>query len=168
MTRAERNEFNYIRHSLRTIGKNPCGAQLTIRTDAGREYKQILHALYTSLGFHPASVGIDTRRFDGKERIVYIYGIRLYGKEGSAMSDFTTMEHLQERVSSYGAVLRYNDRVFITDITHTGQFRASIYEFVDEPGVDFDEIECRLFLIDTSHKTFEDAGHAIAWCLRQK
>ena len=72
MTRAERNEFNYIRHSLRTIGRNPYGAQLTIRTDAGREYKQTLHALYTSLGFHPASVGIDTRRFDGKERIVYI------------------------------------------------------------------------------------------------
>ena len=64
------------------------------------------------------------------------------------MSDFTTMEHLQERVSSYGAVLRYN-------------FRASIYEFVDKPGVDFDEIECRLFLVDTSHKTFEDAGHAM-------
>ena len=84
------------------------------------------------------------------------------------MSDFRTMEHLQERVSSYGAVLRYNDKVFVTDITHTGQFRASIYEFVDEPGVDFDEIECRLFLVDTSHKTFEDAGHAIAWCLRQK
>ena len=84
------------------------------------------------------------------------------------MSDFTTMEHLHEKVSSYGAVLRYNDRVFVTDITHTGEFRASIYEFVDEPGVDFDEIECRLFLIDTSHKLFEDAGHAIAWCLRQK
>ena len=76
MTRAERNEFNYIRHSLRTISKNPCGAQLTIRTDAGREYKQALHELYTSLGFHPASVGIDTRRFDDQERIVYIYGIR--------------------------------------------------------------------------------------------
>ena len=76
MTRAERNEFNYIRHSLKAIGKSPCGAQLTIRTDAGREYKQALHELYTSLGFHPASVGIDTRRFDGKERIVYIYGIR--------------------------------------------------------------------------------------------
>ena len=84
------------------------------------------------------------------------------------MSDFTTMELLQERVSSYGAVLRYNDRVFVTDITPTGHFRASIYEFVDEPGVDFDQIECRLFLIDTSHKAFEDAGHAIAWCLRQK
>ena len=84
------------------------------------------------------------------------------------MSDFTTMEHLQEKVSSYGAVIRYNGRVFVTDITHTGEFRASIYEFVDEPDVDFDQIECRLFLIDTSHKAFEDAGHAIAWCLRQK
>ena len=84
------------------------------------------------------------------------------------MRDFTTMEHLQEKVSSYGAVLRFNDRVFVTDITHTGKFRASIYEFVDEPGVNFDEIECRLLLIDTSHKAFEDAGHAIAWCLRQR
>ena len=84
------------------------------------------------------------------------------------MSDFTTMEHLQEKVSSYGAVLRYNDRVFFTDIIKTGSFRASIYEFVDEPDVEFDAIECRLLLIDTSHKTFADAGHAIEWCIHQK
>ena len=75
MTRAERNEYNYIKRSLKNLGENPYGAQLTIRTDAGREYKQALHEFYTSLGFHPASVRVDTHRFDYKERIVYIYGI---------------------------------------------------------------------------------------------
>ena len=102
MTRAERNEFNYIRHSLRTISKNPCGAQLTIRTDAGREYKQILHALYTSLGFHPASVGIDTRRFDGKERIVYIYGIRC----GNNNEYHWTELYTKEEKDRFAAALR--------------------------------------------------------------
>ena len=75
MTRAERNEFNYIKHSLKNLGENPYGAQLTIRTDAGHEYKQALHEFYTSLGFHPAAITTDARRFDDKERIVYIYGI---------------------------------------------------------------------------------------------
>ena len=102
MTRAERNEFNYIRHSLRTISKNPCGAQLTIRTDAGREYKQTLHALYTSLGFHPASVGIDTRRFDGKERIVYIYGIRC----GNNNEYHWTELYTKEEKDRFAAALR--------------------------------------------------------------
>ena len=102
MTRAERNESNYIRHSLRTIGRNPYGAQLTIRTDAGREYKQILHALYTSLGFHPASVGIDTRRFDGKERIVYIYGIRC----GNNNEYHWTELYTKEEKDRFAAALR--------------------------------------------------------------
>ena len=76
MIRAERKEFNYIKHSLKKNITNPYGAQLTIRTDAGHEYKQALHELYTDLGFHPASVCVNTRWFDEKERIVYIYGIR--------------------------------------------------------------------------------------------
>ena len=69
MTRAERNEYNYIKRSLKNIGENPYGVQLTIRTDAGHEYKQALHEFYTSLGFHPASVRIDTHWFNDKERI---------------------------------------------------------------------------------------------------
>ena len=82
MTRAERNEFNYIRRSLKgfTLGY---GTTLTIRTDASPEYKQALHEHYTSLGFHPASVRVDTHWYDDKERIIYIYGLTydLHGEQ---------------------------------------------------------------------------------------
>lgn len=81
MTREERNEFNYIRRSLKSL--NPgCGSCLTIRTDAGSEYKHALHDFYTSLGFHPASITTDSRRFDGKRRIVYIFGLTWTDIEG--------------------------------------------------------------------------------------
>ena len=82
MKRSERNEFNYIRRSLKgfTLGY---GTTLTIRTDAGSEYKQALHEHYTSLGFHPASVRVDSRMYDEKERIIYIYGLT-YDLHGEA------------------------------------------------------------------------------------
>ena len=72
MKREERNEFNYIKRSLKgfTLGY---GTTLTIRTDASPEYKQALHEHYTSLGFHPASVRVDTHWYDDKERIIYIF-----------------------------------------------------------------------------------------------
>ena len=82
MKRNERNEFNYIKRSLKgfTLGH---GTTLTIRTDASPEYKQALHEHYTSLGFHPASVRVDTHWYDDKERIIYIYGLTfdLHGEE---------------------------------------------------------------------------------------
>ena len=82
MKREERNEFNYIKRSLKgfTLGY---GTTLTIRTDASPEYKQALHEHYTSLGFHPASVRVDTHWYDDKERIIYIYGLTydLHGEE---------------------------------------------------------------------------------------
>ena len=82
MKRSERNEFNYIRRSLKgfTLGY---GTTLTIRTDGSPEYKQALHEHYTSLGFHPASVRVDTHWYDDKERIIYIYGLTfdLHGEE---------------------------------------------------------------------------------------
>ena len=82
MKREERNEFNYIKRSLRgfTLGH---GTTLTIRTDASPEYKQALHEYYTGLGFHPASVRVDTRWYDDKKRIIYIYGLTfdLHGEE---------------------------------------------------------------------------------------
>lgn len=73
MKREERNEYNYIRKSLKgyTLGY---GTTLTIRTDASPEYKQALNALYESLNFHPASVRVDTHWYDDKERVIYIYG----------------------------------------------------------------------------------------------
>ena len=74
MKRSERNEFNYIKRSLKsfTLGH---GTPLTIRTDGSPEYKQALHEHYTGLGFHPASVRVDTHWYDDKERIIYIYGL---------------------------------------------------------------------------------------------
>ena len=74
MTRTERSEYTYIKNSLkeRNLGH---GCRLTIRTDAGSEYKQALHNLYTAMGYHPASVRVDTRFFDDKERVIYIHGL---------------------------------------------------------------------------------------------
>lgn len=83
--------------------------------------------------------------------------------------EFTTMEMLQLAVStSYGAVLRYGDKVFVTDITWRGGFTAAIYEFVESPEeTDLGEIECRLCPWGQAETTFKDGGHAIAWCIEQ-
>ena len=85
MKRAERSEYTYIKNSLkdRSLG---CGTILTIRTNAGSEYKQALHSLYTGLGFHPATVRVDTRRFDENERIHYIFGCTWQDDNGSEHS----------------------------------------------------------------------------------
>ena len=74
MKRAERSEYTYIKNSLK---KNnwTYGTILTIRTNAGTEYKEALHQLYTERGFHPAGVKTDPHRFDDQERILYIYGL---------------------------------------------------------------------------------------------
>ena len=98
MKREERNEFNYIKRSLRgfTLGH---GTTLTIRTDGSPEYKQALHDHYTCLGFHPASVRVDTHWYDDKERIIYIYGLTfdLNGEEHPWTELYTTEE--RERFS---------------------------------------------------------------------
>ena len=70
MTRTERNEYNSIRRTCKDLDLK--GSQLTIRTDAGAEYKRALHDFYQSLGFKPYGITTDSRRLDGKERIVYI------------------------------------------------------------------------------------------------
>ena len=94
MKREERNEFNYIKRSLRgfTLGH---GTTLTIRTDGSPEYKHALHEHYTGLGFHPASVRVDTHWYDDKERIIYIYGLTfdLHGEE----HPWTELYTLEER-----------------------------------------------------------------------
>ena len=81
MKREERNEFNYIKRSLKsfTLGY---GTTLTIRTDASSEYKHELDVLYTSLNFHPASVKVDSHMYDEKERVIYIYS-RTWKDNGS-------------------------------------------------------------------------------------
>ena len=74
MKREEYNELRSIKSSLKklTLGH---GTTLTIRTDASPEYKHKLDEFYTSLNFHPASVRVDRRMYDDKERIIYIYGL---------------------------------------------------------------------------------------------
>ena len=48
--------------------------------------------------------------------------------------EFTTMERLQMKVSaSYGAVIQFGDKVFISDCHWKGGFTAEIYEFVETP-----------------------------------
>ena len=72
MKREEYNELRSIKSSLKklTLGH---GTTLTIRTDASAEYKHKLDEFYTGLNFHPASVRVDRRMYDDKERIIYIF-----------------------------------------------------------------------------------------------
>ncbi len=81
MKRAERSEYTYIKNSLKKFNWG-AGTILTIRTNAGTEYKEALHQLYTERGFHPAGITTDDRRFDGQERILYIYGLTWKDNEG--------------------------------------------------------------------------------------
>ena len=74
MKREERNEVTSLKRSLKGFSLGH-GTTLTIRTDGSHEYKQALHEHYSSLGFHPASVRVDTHWYDDKERIIYIYGL---------------------------------------------------------------------------------------------
>ena len=74
MKRAERNEYNYIRRYEKQFDLT-YGTTLTIRTDGSAEFKHALHEVYTSWGFHPASVRVDSRMYDDRERIIYIYGM---------------------------------------------------------------------------------------------
>ena len=83
--------------------------------------------------------------------------------------DFTTIEKLQLKVSaSYGAVIQYGNKVFVTDIHWKGGFTAAIYEFIETPeDAGVSEIECRLDLLEQAEETFKDNGHALAWCFAQ-
>lgn len=81
------------------------------------------------------------------------------------MIDFTTIEKLQMEVSRSGAVLKYGDKVFVTYENYKGEFYAEIYELVETPEeTGLDSIECRAAFIEKSLESFEDNGHAIAWC----
>jgi hypothetical protein len=83
--------------------------------------------------------------------------------------DFTTIEHLQLAVSAtYGAVIKYEDKVFVTDITWRGGFTAMIFEFIETPEeTELGDIECRLAPWAEANETFKDNGHALKWCFEQ-
>ena len=86
MTRAEYNEFRYIRSTAHKYGMPTYGCQYTIPTDASPDYKARLHELYVGWNMHPASVRVDTHYFDDRERIVYIYGRTWQDNEGRERS----------------------------------------------------------------------------------
>lgn len=84
MTRAEYNEYRYIRSHVKRFGLPTYGCLYTIPTDGSQDYKARLHELYTGWNMHPASVRVDRQYFDDRERIVYIFGRTWEDGEGNA------------------------------------------------------------------------------------
>ena len=80
----------------------------------------------------------------------------------------TTMENLSMQVSAgEGAVLRFGDKVLVTDHAWKG-FIAGVYEFIeDEEEKGLSYVECRLNLISFAGQTFPDGGIAIQWALKE-
>lgn len=133
MTRNEYNEFRYIRKVCRENDKAfglGYGSQLTIRTNASVEYKTKLHELYTSYGFHPASVRVDARMFDENERIVYIFG-NSFDMNGEAhpWQELYTASELEAFAAAIG--IEYADLAGITSEPMTA--------FYIEPGEAFEK-----------------------------
>jgi len=102
MKRAERNEYNSIKSSLKRLPLN-FGTTLTIRTDGSSEYKHALDSLYASLNFHPASIRTDPRMYDDKERIIYIFARTWLDNEGR-QRPWTELYTKEERASFEAAL----------------------------------------------------------------
>lgn len=100
MTRSERSEYCSIRRTIKQFAPPWYGTQLTIRTDASPEFKRALNDLYTSMGFHPASVRIDTHWFDDHERIIYIYGLTWSDGSGRSWRELYTPDELARFASA--------------------------------------------------------------------
>ena len=84
------------------------------------------------------------------------------------MDRITNMEHLMMDTTPRGAVVKYGQQVFVTDIHWRGHYTAKIYEFVETPEeTELGDIECRLSLINEAEERFKDNGHALEWCLKQ-
>lgn len=74
MTRAEYNEYRYIKSTVKKFGYPSYGCTCTIPTNASADYKRRLDALYTSWNMHPGGIRVDPHMYDNRERIIYIYG----------------------------------------------------------------------------------------------
>ena len=81
------------------------------------------------------------------------------------MTEFTTMEKLQCEMNLNAATLKFGDHVIYTYCHYKDGYKVEIYEFIDEPGKDFDAIECRISLIKTA-EGFTDGGHAVEWAFK--
>lgn len=80
MNRIERHEYTFIKNSLKRDSRivNLEGSCRTLRIDGSSEYKQALHKLYTSYGYHPAAIRTDLVLFDENPRLIYLHGLRWY------------------------------------------------------------------------------------------
>lgn len=85
-----------------------------------------------------------------------------------------TMEHLQASTDSFGAVLKYGDKVIATRYLHLGKGRigndARVYALIEDPIPGWGKeargfSECALKLEAEATELFEDAGTAIAWAI---
>ena len=81
------------------------------------------------------------------------------------MTKLTTMENLECEMNLNAATLRFGDHVIYTYCHYKDGYKVEIYEFIDEPGKDFDAIECRISLIKTA-EGFADGGHAVEWAFK--
>ncbi len=61
-------------------------------------------------------------------------------------------------------MIRYGDRILVSGYVHGSGWIAAVYEFLN-PG----ETDCEdpIGIRAISDDRYEDAGHAIAWCLQQ-
>ena len=88
---------------------------------------------------------------------------------GQVDRGYTTMEMLRKHVSPVnGIVMRYGDRVFVSDLVPEGGFCAYVYRFTGKPKPNGQEHEQRLSLEAVAEASFPDSGHAIEWCFAQK
>lgn len=75
----------------------------------------------------------------------------------------STMEQLQMSVSSsYGVVVKYGEKVLVTDVHWQGGFEAAVYQFKNPEQTD---IEALVQLEKIAPTRFEDAGHALEWAM---
>lgn len=66
----------------------------------------------------------------------------------------------------YDSIMQYGDRVLVAQMNWKGSMEAAVYGFAEDPKEGFSEVECRLELLKVSDETYEDAGHAIEWCIQ--
>ena len=87
-----------------------------------------------------------------------------------------TMEGLQMRTDSFGAVIQYGNYVIATNWVNMGKGKqgntAKLFIALEEPFFGFGRgsrgfSECELGLIAEADEYFQDAGHAIAWAMNQ-
>ena len=78
-----------------------------------------------------------------------------------------SIESYYDRLSPcYDSILQFGDRVLVAKTNWKGGVEAAVYGFAEDPKEGLSSIECRLELLKVSDETYEDAGHAIEWCIQ--